>query len=177
MKRIFEKIRNFWKREKGDIKKNYSIGACVNDCDSKTLKEILDDCVYEPVYIVYMVKEGEYVPDKMIGFRNLKDAELYLENVGKHYYPMGYRHVGIKRCSITKYIDGIHDVGVEGEPGVEGKMPVSSMGFHFPDFEVGCYPRRELNEYGKKMLKEIQKKHNIIQQVKNVEDYIKSKNL
>lgn len=168
MKKIFEKIRKFWKREKRDIKKNYVVSVGAHDFNSKTIKSILNDYRFETVYIMYAVRNNESVPGYMIGFRTLEDAEKYLKNVGKHFYSMGYKHVGIKTCNITNYIEGIHDIGVEGETGVEGKMN--------PEFESDSYMRRELNEYGEKMIEEIRKTHNFEQQIKDVENHIRNFN-
>ena len=162
MKKIFEKIMEFWEREKGDIKKNYSICTCVNDFDTKTIKSIMNDYKFETVYIMYAVRNNESVPGYMIGFKTLEDAEKYLKNVGRHFYNMGYKHVGIKTCNITNYIEGIHDIDVED------KMN--------PEFENDYYMRRELNEYGEKMIDEIKKNHDIEQQIKDVENHIRNFN-
>lgn len=43
MKRIFERIRKFWKREKDDIKKNYIISVGVQDFDSKMIEHVFDE--------------------------------------------------------------------------------------------------------------------------------------
>ena len=99
MKWIIEKIRKFWKREKDDIKRNYVISSCVHDFDSGTLGCMFGGDGFRSVYIVYGIGNGD-ISDYMIGFSEFGDAERYLKNMRNHFYGMGYRHVGIRRCSV-----------------------------------------------------------------------------
>lgn len=100
--KIFEKIRNFWKRERDDIKKNCIISAGVNDFDTETIKQACDIERSRTVYVIWANDIKSPDPVYMIGFENREDAEKYLNNMKNHLYEMGYRHVGMKRCNIVK---------------------------------------------------------------------------